>query len=130
MNEFAATYDGSSGHAAGGTALAHVIPPGVLLAVFAALMAMTAITVAVTWVDLGPWNLAAAMAIATAKASLVALYFMHLRYDQPFNALVFVSALAFLALFLVLTLMDTVDAEPDVQQFRQASPPAVSRGAS
>ncbi len=126
MNSSAATYDGRSGRAAGENALAHVIPPGVLLAVFAALMAMTAITVAVTWVDLGPWNLAAAMAIATLKASLVALYFMHLRYDQPFNALVFVAALAFLALFLVLTLMDTVDAEPDVQQFRQASPPAVS----
>jgi cytochrome c oxidase subunit 4 len=110
----------------GPAALAHVIPPGVLLAVFAALMVMTAITVAITWVDLGPWNLVAAMAIATLKASLVALYFMHLRYDQPFNALVFVTALAFLALFVVLTLMDTVDAEPDVLQYRQALPAASS----
>jgi cytochrome c oxidase subunit 4 len=98
----------------------------VLLAVFAALIAMTAITVAVTKVDLGSWNLVAALAIATVKASLVALYFMHLRYDHPFHALVFVSALAFLAIFIVLTLMDTVDAEPDVQQFRQATPAAVS----
>lgn len=127
MNEHAAMQHGRPVHAAGGTALAHVIPPGVLLAVFAALMAMTAITVAVTWVDLGPWNLVAAMFIATVKASLVALYFMHLRYDHAFNALVFVTALVFLALFLIPTLTDTVDAEPDVQRFRQASPPAVSR---
>jgi cytochrome c oxidase subunit 4 len=125
-----ATYDAHSARAAGRAAPAHVISPGVLLAVFAALMAMTAITVAVTWVDLGPWNLVAAMVIATLKATLVALYFMHLRYDQPFNALVFVAALAFLALFLVLTLMDTVDAEPDVEQFRQASPAAVARSSS
>lgn len=125
MNESTAMHRGQSGRAVGVTTLAHVMPPVVLLAVFAALMAMTAITVAVTWVDLGPWNLVAAMVIATVKASLVALYFMHLRYDHPFNALVFVTALVFLALFLIPTLTDTVDAEPDVQRFRQTSPPAV-----
>jgi cytochrome c oxidase subunit 4 len=127
MNEHAAMQHGGRDHPTGGTALSHVMPAGVLLAVFAALMAMTAITVAITWVDLGPWSLVAAMAIATVKASLVALYFMHLRYDQPFNALVFVAALVFLALFLIPTLQDTVDAEPDVQQFREASPQAASR---
>lgn len=127
MNEHAAMQHGRRDHPTGGTSLSHVMPAGVLLAVFAALMAMTAITVAITWVDLGPWSLVAAMAIATVKASLVALYFMHLRYDQPFNALVFVAALVFLALFLIPTLQDTVDAEPDVQQFREASPQAVSR---
>ena len=122
MNQMAATRDGLPAHAAGDGTVSHVIPAQVLLAVFAALLLLTAATVAVTWVDLGPWNLAAAMAVATLKASLVALYFMHLRYDHPFNALIFVSALGCLALFIVLTLMDTVDAEPDVEQFRQASP--------
>ena len=127
MNESAATHAGRPGVTSAEGALAHVMPLGVLLAVFAALIVLTAMTVAVTRVDLGSWNLVAALAIATVKAALVALYFMHLRYDDPFHALVFVSALAFLALFIVLTLIDTVDAEPDVQQFRDATSAAVSR---
>ena len=56
----------------------------------------TVATVAATWVDLGGWNLWIALGIATVKASLVALYFMHLRYDNPFYALIFVTALVFL----------------------------------
>ncbi len=123
MNEPLATHDHNAEHAGGAVPLAHVIPAPVLVAVFAALIVLTVATVAVTWVDLGAWNLVAAMAIATVKASLVALYFMHLRYDHPFHGLVFVAALVFLALFLVPTLQDTVDAEPDVQQFRQAAAP-------
>lgn len=126
MNDPAAVLDGYPTFGTGAGTLAHVIPPRVLLAVFAALIVLTAMTVAVTWVDLGPWNLAAAMAIATLKASLVALYFMHLRYDHPFNALIFIAALGCLALFIVLTLMDTIDAEPDVEQFRQVAPATAS----
>ena len=45
-------------------------------------------------VDLGGLNLWIAMAIATVKATLVVLYFMHMRYDRPVNAIVFVTALA------------------------------------
>jgi len=99
----------------------------VLLAVFAALLVLTAATVAATWVDLGAWNLAIALGIATAKAALVALYFMHLRYDNPFYALVFVAALVFLALFLVLTLLDAVAYQPDIEQFRQLSSDGTAR---
>ena len=44
--------------------------------------------------------------IATIKATLIAVYFMHLRYDKPFNTIVFVSSLLFVGLFLALTLMD------------------------
>ena len=82
MNESAATHASPPGHGSAEGPLAHVMPPGVLLAVFAALIALTAITVAVTRVDLGSWNLVAALAIATVKASLVALYFMHLREES------------------------------------------------
>lgn len=127
MSKPFATHDLGADHPGGAAPLAHVIPAGVLVAVFAALLILTGITVAVTWVDLGPWNLVAAMAIATVKASLVALYFMHLRYDHPFHALVFVAALVFLALFLVPTLQDTVQTEPDIEQFQQAAPPALSK---
>ena len=88
------------------------------LGVFALLMVLTFITVAVSWVDLGNWNLVVALGIATVKASLVALYFMHLRYDNPFNALVFVAALVFLAVFLSLTLLDTLQYAPNITNWK------------
>jgi len=127
MNKPLATHDVSPGHSGEAAPLAHIIPAQVLVAVFAALLILTVVTVAATWLDLGPWNLVVAMAIATVKASLVALYFMHLRYDHPFHALVFVAALVFLALFLVPTLQDTVNTEPDVEQFRQATAPVLPK---
>jgi cytochrome c oxidase subunit 4 len=65
------------------------------------------LTVAVTLVNLGAFNLWAALIIATVKASLVALYFMHLRYDESFNAIVLMAALIFLSLFVGLALLDT-----------------------
>ncbi len=74
----------SGGH----RALGHVVPVAVLLVVFGALIVLTAATVAATWIDLGGWNLGIALGIATVKAALVALYFMHLRYDHPFHALI------------------------------------------
>lgn len=94
--------------------LAHVMPVPILLAVFAALIVLTFATVAATWIDLGAWNLWLAMGIATVKAGLVAAYFMHLRYDNPFYTLLFAAALTFLALFIALTLMDTLEYRSDL----------------
>jgi cytochrome c oxidase subunit 4 len=93
---------------------AHVVPFRVLFGVFASLLVLTVLTVAATKVDLGSANLVLAMAIATVKAALVVLYFMHMRYDHPFNAVVFVTALAFVALFVMLTLLDTVTYHPEL----------------
>jgi cytochrome c oxidase subunit 4 len=104
-----------SGH--GG--MAHVMPVPVLLGVFLTLIGLTVLTVAVTWHDFGSWNLLIALAIATVKAALVALYFMHLRYDQPFNGLIFVVALVFLGLFMSLTLLDTQQYQADVAAYQQ-----------
>ncbi len=84
----------------------HVVPLRVLVAVWAALLVLTIVTVAATHVDLGGFNLWVAMIIATVKASLVALYFMHLRYDHPFYALILISALVFIVLFIGLVLVD------------------------
>jgi cytochrome c oxidase subunit 4 len=98
-------------------AIAHPVPARVLLSVIAALLVLTAITVAATWVDLGAWNLWIALGIATLKAALVALYFMHLRYDNPFNALAFVTALVFLLLLLSLTMLDTFQYQPDISNW-------------
>lgn len=108
--------------AAGHPHVSHVIPVQVLLAVFFALIVFTGVTVAITWFDLGEWNLLAALGIATVKASLVALYFMHLRYDSPFNGLLLVTALVFVALFLSLTIMDSVEYQPDIQSYQDAAP--------
>ena len=104
--------------AAGGhEEIAHVVSRPILLAVFAVVLTLTVVTVAATWIDLGGWNLWIAMGIATVKAALVALYFMHLRYDNPFYALIFVTALTFLAVFLSLTLLDTLQYAPNIDNW-------------
>jgi cytochrome c oxidase subunit IV len=86
----------------------------------AALLLMTLLTVAAARCDLGSWNLIIALGIATIKAALVVLFFMHLRYDNPFYAIVFITALLFVALFLGLTLLDTTQYQPDIQAWQQA----------
>ena len=86
----------------------HIVPLWLLVAVGAALTVLTIVTVAVRGIDLGyNANLFVAMFIATIKGALVVLYFMHLRWDRPFNALVFIAALVFLALFLSFAMLDT-----------------------
>jgi cytochrome c oxidase subunit 4 len=87
--------------------IAHAVPPVVLLSVFSMLIALTILTVALTNVELGAWEIWVSMGIATAKASLVALYFMHLRYDNPLNGLILITSLIFVALFIGITLMDS-----------------------
>ena len=69
----------------------HVASVGLLVTVWIALMIGTWLTVSATSVDLGALNIWIGLAIATGKAVLVGLYYMHLRWDKPFNALVFLS---------------------------------------
>lgn len=85
----------------------HVASLRLLVVVLIALMFGTWLTVSATYVDLGALNIWIGLAIATAKAVLVGLYYMHLRWDKPFNAFVFISAFAFLFLFIGFALMDT-----------------------
>jgi cytochrome c oxidase subunit 4 len=88
--------------------LAHVAPVKVLVATGGTLLMLTLLTVLATKVDFGPnMNLAVAMLIAVAKATLVVLFFMHLRYDRLFHTVVFCSALLAASLFVGFTLMDT-----------------------
>jgi cytochrome c oxidase subunit 4 len=97
--------------------IAHVMPVRLLIGVWAALMLLTVITVAVTSVDLGSrMNLTIAMAIATVKAGLVVTYFMHLRWDRPFHTLVFLGSLLFVSLFISMTLFDKSEYEPDIEE--------------
>lgn len=82
----------------------HVTPLWVLVAVIVALLALTVITVLVA---MATPNLVLAMLIATVKASLVALFFMHLYWDKPFNSIVLLLSVGALALFLWFACLDT-----------------------
>lgn len=86
----------------------HVLPKATLFQVFGALIVLTIITVAVAYVPLGPLTIPVAVGIAATKATLVVLYFMHLKYDNPVNALTFSIGLIFVGLFIGITLVDTI----------------------
>jgi len=88
--------------------LAHVATVKTLIATGGTLLVLTLVTVLATKIDFGAnINLAIAMVIAVTKATLVILFFMHLRYDRLFHSVVFVSAILAAALFVGFTLMDT-----------------------
>ena len=90
----------------------HVLPLTTLFAVLGTLLVMTFVTVAVSWFDFGRFNLWIALGIAVFKASLVLLFFMHLKYDKPFNAIVIILSMALVMLFIAITLTDTTQYEP------------------
>ena len=94
--------------------LSHVMPIKILLGVFFALIALTILTVAATFAPTGNFEIWISLGIATIKASLVAAFFMHLRYDNPLYALIFVFGLLFVALFLGFVLMDSHQYQSDL----------------
>lgn len=98
-----------SNHAAGGEThgVGHIVPTRLLFGVLVVLLFLTWITYVATLVNLGPLNIWIALLIATVKASLVGLYFMHLRWDKPFNAIILIGSLLFVMLFVSLSLTDT-----------------------
>jgi cytochrome c oxidase subunit 4 len=76
-------------------------------AIWIALLAGTALTVTAARIDLGPFNAAVALTIATIKATLVALYFMHIKgSSEKLTKLVVISALFFLLILLGLSMSD------------------------
>jgi len=97
----------------------HVVSLRVLATVFVILLALTYVTVAARYIDLGSLNIWIALGIATVKGTLVILYFMHLRYDSPFNAVIFATALVFMFLFLGVTILDTIQYQPTIEQMTQ-----------
>ena len=92
----------------------HVVPLWLLAAIAGTLIFFTWVTVAVTYVDLGRLNLWIAMFIACIKAFLVALYFMHLRYDRPLNGIIFLFSIIFVMLFVGFVLMDSAAYGPQM----------------
>ncbi len=84
----------------------HVEPKKMYFVIFAALMAFTAITVAVSRVDLGALNVVVALAVAVTKAVLVILFFMHVRSSPPLTKLTVVAGFLWLAIMIALMLTD------------------------
>src|SRR5206468_11085628 len=81
----------------------HILPKRLYYTIFAALMLCTYLTVQISFFDLGRWNAVAALVIAVFKATLVVLFFMHLRYSAPLTWLVVIAAVFWLAILLALT---------------------------
>ena len=88
--------------------------PKIYAAVLGGLLILTAITVAASYIHFGGGlaNVIIAMLIASLKASLVALFFMHLRWDRPTSAMIFCVSLFFLGLFLIGCYTDLVARPP------------------
>ncbi len=84
----------------------HVVPKKTYFIVFGLLLALTALTTGMAYVDLGPWNTIVALTIACCKATLVALFFMHLRWSPRVMRVVLLSALLWLAILISLTTTD------------------------
>jgi len=84
----------------------HVLPLKSYFAVWGALLVLTVVTVAVSYVDFGGANLVIALVVATIKASLVGAIFMHLKYETKFYTVVFVSSLVFVSIFIGITGLD------------------------
>ena len=84
----------------------HIVSPKIYVIIFASLMLGTGITVWAAFQNFGKFNIVIALVIATIKATLVVLYFMHARYSPHRTQLVIVCSVFWLAIMLGLTLSD------------------------
>ena len=85
----------------------HIVYPRVYIIIFLALLAGTGLTAYVAYFNFpGPLNAIVAMTIAVIKATLVILYFMHVRYSQRLIALIIAAALFWMAILFALTISD------------------------
>lgn len=96
----------------------HVAPLRILIINGAALLVLTWLTVSVANFDFAAhniyeMNIIVALGIAVVKAALVCLFFMHLWWDRPFNSFVLVGSIAFVALFMALAMLDTLEYSGD-----------------
>ncbi len=115
----------------------HLVPKKVYFIVFACLLTLTALTTLAAYVDLDsylglklvPMNTIVALAIAVLKASLVALFFMHVKYSSHLTKIVVVAGLFWLAILISLTWSDYrtrslhIPNPPETWQATFSSPP-------
>ena len=85
----------------------HITPLRTYLIIAASLLFLSGVTVWVSYIDLGSFNIVLAMFVATVKASLVAFFFMHLLWDDKKNLIMFLMSLMFFGIFVTITMLDT-----------------------
>jgi cytochrome c oxidase subunit 4 len=115
-------------HTASDIAFAHPVPKKLLFAVFFILVGLTIFTVVANGWPLGKLDVWVALVIATIKASLVVLFFMHMWWEKTFNVMVFLTSFLFLTMFIGMTLMDTSAYRKSVEDFpesKRPTPPVV-----
>jgi cytochrome c oxidase subunit 4 len=84
----------------------HIVGPKTYITVFVALEILTVATAAVARIPLGPFNTVVALTIATTKALIVMLFFMHLKFSTKLTGLVVALGFLWLAIMLSLTMSD------------------------
>jgi cytochrome c oxidase subunit 4 len=84
----------------------HIVPVSTYLFVFLALVVGTIVTWQVALIDLGRFNIVVALIIAVCKASLVVLFFMHVKYSPKLTKLVVISGIFWLIILLTMTESD------------------------
>ncbi|MCZ2075444.1 MAG: cytochrome C oxidase subunit IV family protein [Bryobacteraceae bacterium] len=86
----------------------HIVPIRTYFVIFMTLLIFTLITVGVALVDLGRFNVVVALAIAGIKATLVVLFFMHVRWSSPLTKIFIAASLFWLAILLGFTAADYI----------------------
>lgn len=135
------SHSGSHSHSHGHHPL---VPIGVYVRTLLALLVLTAVTVALSYVDLGTFNIVGNLGVATLKASLVMAFFMGLKYDTILNRAFILSSFGALAVLIVITATDLwVRPKPlpvavqaaasamtlaDLPAYQQGSPELVAKG--
>ena len=84
----------------------HIDSVGTYVKILVALLVATAVTTAVSRLDLGPFNTIVAMAISVAKGALIVLFFMHMRYSKPVIWIFAGAGFFWLGIMLILALSD------------------------
>jgi cytochrome c oxidase subunit 4 len=107
----------------------HIVSPKIYAVIFLALMVGTFLTVFAAGRDFGRMNIVIALGIATIKATLVILFFMHGKYSSRRTKLVIVSGFFWLAIMLGLTIADysTRHAEPSRSQRNESTASSLLR---
>jgi cytochrome c oxidase subunit 4 len=94
-------------HKDDGAVHAHIASVPFYVGIFMALTFLTIVTVGVSYIHLGKANLIVAVIIASIKAALVLLFFMHLKYDTRFHGLIVIATVCFIGVFFAYTMNDT-----------------------
>ncbi|OEU47491.1 MAG: caa(3)-type oxidase subunit 4 [Desulfobulbaceae bacterium S5133MH15] len=84
----------------------HILSYTKLALILSILLILTGVTVAVSYIDLGFFNVPMALAIACTKVTFVLLFFMHLKYEGPIINLSFIGTISFLFIMIGFTFWD------------------------